>query len=188
MKTSLVPFPAWDDSLFVRVNGAWHSGPADLLITAIMIASASRWALVGLVAAIFIFTRGRARKVAGVSLVAVGLCDVVVDQILKPWIHRPRPLDTALPLRALVELHHSFGFPSAHAANSAAFASALAVYRSKFAPAAAGLSVLLGYSRIYVGAHRPLDILFGWITGTLVGFAVARLARRWVPVLPVTPV
>lgn len=182
-----MPFPAWDDSLFVRMNGAWHTPPADVVITAFMNASATRWVLAPLFLAIFLVPRGRARVVAAVGLLALGLCDLVVDQGLKPWIHRPRPLDAGLPIRALVDLRHSFGFPSAHAANSAAFATVLGLDGSRIAPAAIGLSALLGYSRIYVGAHRPLDVLFGWITGTLVGFAVARLAGRWVPARPVKP-
>jgi hypothetical protein len=38
------------------------------------------------------------------ALLAVGLTDLCVDRLLKPLFHRPRPVDTLLQVRALVEL------------------------------------------------------------------------------------
>jgi membrane-associated phospholipid phosphatase len=42
------------------------------------------------------------------------------------------------------------------------------------------LAFLVGYSRIYVGVHFPLDVLAGWIVGALLAWLVSRaVKKRW---------
>lgn len=181
MQPALVAFPAWDDSLFVQLNSHAHSAPFDVLFQALMYASNSKIAIALVLAGSLLAARGGLRRVLAVGYFSVGLTSMVVEWILKPWIHRPRPLDAGLPLRALVGLHHSFGFPSAHAANFAALAAALTLARMRGAPAAWVLAGLMGYGRIYVGAHRPLDVLAGWLLGALVGMFTTRALEMVVP-------
>lgn len=99
--------------------------------------------------------------------VAVALSELLGSQLLKPLVGRPRPpLHYGLEqVRLLVPLGPSLSFPSAHAANTAAFAVGLsrafpALTRPSFAFAAA-----IAYSRVYVGVHHVSDVLAGALLG-----------------------
>jgi len=73
------------------------------------------------------------------------------------------------------------GFFSGHSSNSMAiaiFSSLLLRDKYKYLPYILVIwSLLMGYSRIYVGAHYPLDVLCGFIFGGLSGFGFYKLDK-----------
>ena len=91
--------------------------------------------------------------------------------ILKNYFQIGRPDVLNINLRPLIQLS-DYGFPSSHAA----FYSALAVsvfFINRRAGAFAGiLALVVGSARILAGVHTPLDILGGFILGTLVAVLV----------------
>jgi undecaprenyl-diphosphatase len=60
-------------------------------------------------------------------------------------------------------------FPSNHAVNASVLATLATLYMPRLWLPAAALAFLVGYSRVYVGVHYPLDVL----AGSLLGMAVA---------------
>ena len=74
-----------------------------------------------------------------------------------------------------------YGFPSAHASNSIIlllFFAFWVKYRRKCGVIFLSLWVLLfAYSRIYLGVHYPLDILFGFLLGSCWGLLFIMLCR-----------
>jgi len=72
-----------------------------------------------------------------------------------------------------------WSFPSAHAANAAAVAVVLTGWYPRWRIAFGVLAFLIGYSRIYVGVHYPLDVLGGWALGILCGIVVLQ-GTQWV--------
>ena len=76
--------------------------------------------------------------------------------------------------KPLVHAPIDASFPSGHAATSFAAATMLSFARPRWAPAFYLLALAIGFSRVYVGVHYPLDI----VGGAALGVAVA-IALRW---------
>jgi undecaprenyl-diphosphatase len=117
----------------------------------------------------------------GSLLIAVLLADIVADALaggLKAatQVERP-PLRYAHP-KALIGLPSGSSFPSGHTATSFACATVLSYFAPRAAPAFYLLALAIGFSRIYVGVHWPLDVLGGAVLGVAVGLAVTALLRR----------
>ena len=73
-----------------------------------------------------------------------------------------------------------YSFPSGHSTNGAsAFAGLGVELRKKWMTVLAVLlPLLIGFSRIFVGAHYPTDVLGGWALGLLAVLAVTLLRRK----------
>ncbi len=129
----------------------------------------------------------RGRIVAFLTLLVITAGDQLSAHVLKPIFGRERPPYALESVRLLVDTTRSFSFPSAHATNSFAVAS----FVSSFYPATRFplyvLAVLIGYSRVYVGVHYPLDMLGGAVLGLAIGLSCAALARRALRLEPVGP-
>jgi membrane-associated phospholipid phosphatase len=134
--------------------------------------------LVVLTAAVVLFRRNKINE-AALLIVAFGGA-VVLNGLLKLVFHRSRPE------LAFVHLD-TYSFPSGHAAVSAATFTAAAWllglrYRTWRARLLVGLATLaavavVGFSRLYLGAHYLSDVLAGisfgvaWATLCLIGYA-----------------
>jgi len=171
----------YEEKLFFLINGShtvfwdnvmWlYSGLkiwfplALLIITNIIYKKNWRQWLVVLLALVVLFT----------------LCDQLSSHIIKPLVARPRP--THLPgIMEYVRILHGYtggryGFISGHATNSFGFAIFTALlFRNKlFSITIFIWSVLMAYSRIYLGVHCISDIIGGMIIGLMIGFLVYKI-------------
>ena len=114
-------------------------------------------------------------------LIAVALADVAADSLagaLKAATQVERPPLRYVHPKALVSLPSGSSFPSGHTATSFACATVLSFFVPRAAPAFYLLALAIGFSRIYVGVHWPLDVLGGAVLGLAVGLAVTALLRR----------
>lgn len=67
----------------------------------------------------------------------------------------------------LVSVVNDASFPSRHATISAVIAFAFTYFRSKWTAFMLFLMVWIGLSRVYVGAHYPLDVIGGFAIGAI---------------------
>ena len=132
------------------------------------------------VAAVISYARTRARRWP-VFLLTTAIGAIVLNNLAKVLVNRPRP--------AFHPLVHPFGssFPSGHSVGAAALCGSLAYLLTRHRSwrigvwiwsAAIFVAMLVGLSRIYLGAHWPTDVLAGlslgafWTAVTATGTSV----------------
>jgi undecaprenyl-diphosphatase len=122
----------------------------------------------------FAYRRNRGPEPAA-SIIAAGFAAWIAAKGMKKLVGRGRPhdFDSETNLRLWTEIDGSLGFVSGHAAVAMASAGIIHRYVSPgLGVAAYGLAAVVGVSRIYAGAHLPIDVLGGAALGVLVSESV----------------
>ncbi|GHV55662.1 phosphatidic acid phosphatase [Spirochaetia bacterium] len=105
----------------------------------------------------------------GVRLGLAIMASAWINLGLKFALHQPRPFWNEWDPKVGMVKESSNGFPSGHAQISLTVWTIIASWGKKkyFYAAAVFLTLLVSFSRIYLGVHFPTDILGGWVLGTL---------------------
>lgn len=119
---------------------------------------------------------------AGAALVAL-----VIGQLIGGAIDRARPYEAMTGVHLLVDKTADFSFPSDHATAAGAVAVGLLLTNRRWGIVAAVLAIVMAFTRVYVGAHYPGDVIAGLALGGVVAAAgtafvvplLTRIAERW---------
>jgi undecaprenyl-diphosphatase len=126
------------------------------------------WLAIGLVLAI-VWRRWQPFALVALTVaVASGLAS-----LLKLIVGSSRPSDPGL-----VSIPHSHSFPSGHTTTAFAAATVLSALVPRGAPAFYVLAAAIGYSRVYVGVHWPLDVIAGAVLGVVIALLLLAIVRR----------
>lgn len=161
---------ALDLALLRRVQ-RWERTALTRLMSALTgLGNPPNWLLLGAVLA----TAGGEGPRSAALLAAASLLALAVSQALKRTCRRPRPSEGIAGGPCIVRTHatdpDAFSFPSGHTAVAFAAAVALAGAGSGLGLVVALLAGGIAVSRVYLGAHYPLDVAAGAVLGAACGW------------------
>ena len=116
------------------------------------------------------------RRAGAAAALSLSLDFLVVNLILKNLVARIWPYDVLEELLLITKRPSDLSFPSGHAGACFAVASVLflCLPRRLGIPALVTAG-LISFSRLYVGAHYPTDVLGGMLVGCVTGWIASRL-------------
>ena len=128
----------------------------------------------------------RLGKFVGLNMLVANLWNPLIKNI----VHRARPYYNNDRVKLLRKIDSSadetdiaaqgFSFPSGHSASAVTVYGSIALYLKKnwLRILAIVLPLLVGFSRVVVGAHFPTDVFAGWILGLLILIVIPILEKK----------
>lgn len=168
MEILLRQVAAIDTQVFLYFNGH-HNAVMDLIMPVITLLGDGTAMIV-----LWLVYFGLADRRAGVSpqIWAAACANNLLICAVKVYFNRPRPASVLPDVHVLGPLLQYRSFPSGHTGAAFAVAIVLAHHYPRYKWIFYSLAVLVGYSRMYVGAHFPVDVTVGALLGVLTGKAV----------------
>ncbi len=108
-------------------------------------------------------------------ILAIVICTLICDVILKNIFARPRPFIENPDVVLAIAQPSGYSFPSGHAMKSFAVAMVIFMNCRKMAIYAFVYAAIVSFSRLYLYVHYPTDVLIG----ILIGLACAYLIHRY---------
>ena len=191
----------WDLQLFWHINRDWTCGWLDYAMP--VLSAIDAWLpVLALLLIVALWRGGKRVRWMMLSLVlALVVSDAVVGKSLKKLAGRVRPRDamSGVVIRDVARAKPTFlalfkpttrklsevtkparegnSLPSNHTLNMFAAATVIALWFRRWGVAMYGLAAAVAYSRIYVGAHWPSDVVVSMGLGVLIGLGAVAVVR-----------
>ena len=111
----------------------------------------------------------KTRRIGIQIYLALFISILIVNCGMKPFIARCRPCWLEPGVKMLIELPQSHSFPSGHSSTFFAMATAVFLSNKRFGIPTLAVASIVAFSRLYLFAHWPTDVMGGIFTGVLSG-------------------
>lgn len=156
---------------WVFYNFNWRGARPPWLDRLMWLITQSGNGFLALLCAVYFWQQGERRLANQMALGSLTLWLVV--ELVKALVRRPRPFVRLAQTRIVGLRAVGRSFPSGHTGQAFFQSTLLVLFFHPSAPATALVylgAVLVGVTRMYVGAHYPRDVLAGAVLGTIFGF------------------
>ncbi len=167
MQVNNMPHPRWLDSVMRRFSFVMTSGMGWLIPIGIAALRNPR----------------RGRTIALDVLPSLWLATSTVEYPIKKFFRRKRPFISIVRAIVIGRKPGSYSFPSGHTASAFAGAILLARHFPRHRGLLYFVASLVGFSRIYLGAHYPGDVVSGGVAGAAFAKTFRRILCLLVPLL-----
>ncbi|MDO8657099.1 MAG: phosphatase PAP2 family protein [Candidatus Levybacteria bacterium] len=122
--------------------------------------------------------KGGIREKKALLLILLGLpIAVLLIKIIHFFFFEPRPFVAFHFSPIVMEAVNSASFPSRHATLIAVLAFTYIYFKSKWSLLFLPIMLWIGFSRVYVGVHYPLDVIGGFAVGAVSVFIALQIKR-----------
>ncbi len=169
-------YDAFDRAMALSIHRIATPVLDQVMIAVTNLGSGPILALVVLATAVWSWRHGHRRTT--LILISNAVVSQLVVFVLKVYVQRPRPT-----LFDVIARPESWSFPSGHSLSAMAIYGSIAAvivtfrrrHRALVVAAAAVLIAAIGFSRVYLGVHWPLDVLAGFAAGVPLVVATVHL-------------
>lgn len=166
----------FDDKVIRFINDNMRSRFLDKAMK--LVSASGNYGIVWIAAAFSLIAMGGEKRRAGLFMIASLMVEAsACNLIIKPSVKRVRPND-AHGLVISIDRPKDYSFPSGHTA--AAFAAAYSLYLSNKRSGIWMLysAAVMGFSRVYLLVHYPMDVVAGAAIGMLSAGFVHRKSSK----------
>lgn len=143
-----------------------------------IITSLGNGGVIWIIICLFLIINKKTRKYGAMMALALILCLLIGNILLKPTVARIRPFDINTAIELLIKKPLDFSFPSGHTMSSFAAATVLVYMDKKIGIPSMIFAIIIGFSRLYLYVHYPSDVFVGAILGILLGGISVKLYSR----------
>lgn len=127
---------------------------------------------------LLIIVNKKSVRSTGFLILAGTAVSETISSILKVIFARPRPAAIIEDIYLLCHKSYTYSFPSGHSALIFTAATIIALSYPRLKWPAFGIAAIVAFSRVYVGAHFPLDVIAGACLGMFIGYVITYLAGK----------
>ena len=170
----LGPLGRLDARLFLAINNTPHTPLLDRAAHAVALSTNGGWIWSAGLLVAKLFGVRRSGTALAIALPSIALSTWIVEYPAKAVFRRQRPFIDVVRAMVVGKKPGSWSFPSGHSAAAFGGAWVLTTVWPRAAPFFFTLASIVGFSRIYVGAHYPGDVT----SGAFFGMTLAEISRR----------
>ncbi len=163
----LQPMQRIDTEIFLEINQLPHPRWLNALMRGLTIIMTRGDALVVGLFVASLSDPKRGARALGEVLPSLWLSTFIIETPVKKFFRRRRPFIDVVRATVVGRRPGSFSFPSGHSAAAFAGATLLRRHYPRWTAAFYLLAVTVGFSRVYLGAHYPADVVIGGLGGTV---------------------